>query len=147
MRADDSAVCWEAPGTPDPRGRRRVWRNRKWQLAHVAAWEERAEQDVPPGMCVCHTCDNPACRRNDGPEGTYEVGGASYRRFGHLWLGTQAANMADMKAKGRAKAGPGPKPEQRPRGDQHYTRLNPELGRAAARTMRQVLAKRRVPAP
>lgn len=40
------------------------------------------------GLVVCHRCDNPPCFRPD-----------------HLFIGTQAQNLADMRAKGRQARG------------------------------------------
>jgi hypothetical protein len=72
--------------------------------AHRLAWILATGCDVPDGVFVCHTCDIPNCVRND-EEGTYVVDGVVYRRIGHLWLGTHAANMADRNNKGRKATG------------------------------------------
>lgn len=55
---------------------------------------------IPKGMVVCHTCDNRPCVRNDEP-GIYVIRGIARPRYGHLWLGTDADNLADMADKGR----------------------------------------------
>jgi len=55
----------------------------KTVFAHRFMWEI-TYGPVPPGLNVCHHCDNPPCCRPD-----------------HLFTGTQRENLADMSRKGR----------------------------------------------
>ena len=62
-----------------------VWNNamRKTMLAHRVIYAN-THGDIPVGMVVMHTCDNPKCVN-----------------INHLKLGTPKENTADMIAKGR----------------------------------------------
>jgi len=78
-------ACWDWNGPRQPHG---------YGLFHIASMQRNvgthrisyviAHGDIPNGMCVCHSCDNPSC-----------VNPA------HLWVGTQAQNVVDRKLKGR----------------------------------------------
>jgi hypothetical protein len=83
-KVDKSGNCWVWTGgttqygyghTKDDNGRDIMTHQVSWQLHYGP---------IPPGMCVCHTCDNPPCVRPD-----------------HLFLGTKRENLEDMVRKGR----------------------------------------------
>lgn len=78
--------CWEWKKYRNERGYGVMGVGGTTRLAHRVMWE-LTHGPIPEGMLVCHSCDNPACCN---PE--------------HLWLGSNSQNVADMRAKGRARA-------------------------------------------
>jgi hypothetical protein len=53
------------------------------QRTHRIAWQS-AKGEIPVGLFVLHTCDNPPCVNSN-----------------HLWLGTYKDNLQDASRKGR----------------------------------------------
>jgi hypothetical protein len=74
-------------GQIDTKGYGELMMRGKEVRAHRAAWSFE-NGPIPPGMHVLHRCDNPKCVRPD-----------------HLFLGTNADNMADKTRKGRTPSG------------------------------------------
>ncbi|SRR6266542_568510 len=115
--------CWAWTGLTDKDGYGKLRdADQRHVRAHVFAWWLATDEWPPTGWCVCHTCDIPGCIRNDG-EGVYLLEGIEYRRMGHLWLGTNAANQRDKAVKGRT---PVMNPAIRLRGDAQWAHRRPE---------------------
>lgn len=88
-KVNKTESCWLWTGGTRNRG----YGQNCHRLAHRLVWEF-THGTIPDGMFVLHKCDIPACVNPD-----------------HLFLGTQADNVADMDRKGRGNR-PGTKGEE-----------------------------------
>lgn len=79
--------CWLWSNAPGAGGYGTVRYDGRDQKAHRVSWALHRGYMPPRDIKVCHRCDTPPCVNPD-----------------HLWLGTQADNVADMMAKGRHRA-------------------------------------------
>lgn len=81
---DQQSDCWLWTGYVSTDGYGQLVYQRRKYKAHRLAYE-LTFGSIDPGMMVCHRCDTPLCCRPD-----------------HLFLGTNADNMADCVRKGRS---------------------------------------------
>ena len=77
--------CWPWTGKRDRDGYGKIRNHYKEVRAHRLSYELNIG-DIPMGLVVCHSCDNPCCVN---PK--------------HLWVGTQQDNNKDKALKNRAR--------------------------------------------
>lgn len=82
VQRGDGCHLWIA--APDDWGYGVFWDGSHRKKAHRWVWEQE-HGPLDPGVLVLHSCDTPPCVRLD-----------------HLFVGSNADNMADMVAKGRS---------------------------------------------
>ncbi len=99
--------CWIWLGRFHSEGYGTFGVNTRQVFAHRYSWELH-NGPISAGLFVCHHCDVPSCSRPD-----------------HLFLGTHADNMADMKQKGRGQ-----------QGERHHSRKLTEVQVSALRLRR-----------
>ena len=93
IEIDGSTGCWEWMASKSKSGYGKKKLNYIDWRAHRLAWT-LWRGEIPEGLLVCHSCDNPGCVN---PE--------------HLWLGSHKDNAEDRAAKGRSRT---------PRGLDHW---------------------------
>ena len=76
--------CWLCIGRLNKNSYGVIIVNGKQWMAHRLSYAV-FKGEIPDGMFVCHSCDNPSCVNPD-----------------HLWLGSATDNFRDSESKGRA---------------------------------------------
>lgn len=110
---EKSDQCWRWLACTDQYGYGITSIRGKSQKAHRVSYRI-FKGDIPPGLLVMHSCDNPSCVNPD-----------------HLSVGTYKDNTADAVKKGRMasgdKNGSRIHRDRMPRGDASFARRHPEL--------------------
>lgn len=132
VQRGEPAECWPWIGNRNKTGYGRIgYGSTKVLLAHRTAYE-LTKGPIPPGLFVCHACDNPPCCNPD-----------------HLDVGTNRDNM--RQAVDRQRTASGNRNGAHTRQDRHSSRLYPGLRRGERNgisklTERDVLWLRSLPA-
>lgn len=120
-KVDRSGECWVWSASRNQNGYGTFFFAGGMRLAHRVAYTLSGHA-IPDGMRVLHHCDNPPCVKTEPDERFPE---------GHLFLGTDRDNVADMHRKGRA--GVHVRPDRLERGEGRY---NHQLTDDAVRAIR-----------
>lgn len=84
VQKSDGCWIWTGCTSGDGYGAIKDVGGKKQISTHRLSWKLHNGSEIPQGMMICHSCDNPVCVNPS-----------------HLWLGTPDDNMKDRDRKGR----------------------------------------------